>query len=161
MFAISLPPLSLFSLLSTVSHFVLPISPFYLFFFFSKLRLSKLTGSPDSNESVCNAGDMGSIPGSGRSPGEGNGYSFQYSSLENTVDRGAWQASLWGLKEWDKTKLLTLSHSFTTKHLNPLGTLTENSPHALCFHTLSTCRVLTAQGTSPDSSFHHVFPLPS
>ena len=58
---------------------------------------------------------MGSIPGLGRSPGEGNGYSFQYSSLENTMDRGAWQASLWGHKESDKTKLLTLSHSFTTK----------------------------------------------
>ena len=42
--------------------------------------------------STCNAGDMGSIPGSGRSPGEGNGNPLQYSCLENPMDRGAWQA---------------------------------------------------------------------
>ena len=39
-----------------------------------------------------NAGDLDSIPGSGRSPGEGNGYPLQYSCLENSMDRGAWQA---------------------------------------------------------------------
>ena len=42
----------------------------------------------DSKDSVCNAGDLGSIPGSGRSPGEGNGYQLQYSCLENPMDRG-------------------------------------------------------------------------
>jgi len=42
-------------------------------------------------ESACNAGDLGSIPGSGRSPGEGNGNLPQYSCLENPMDRGAWQ----------------------------------------------------------------------
>ena len=41
-------------------------------------------------ESACNAEDPGSIPGLGRSPGEGNGYPFQYSCLENSMDRGAW-----------------------------------------------------------------------
>ena len=41
-------------------------------------------------ESACNAGDLCSIPGSGRSPGEGNGSSLQYSCLENPMDRGAW-----------------------------------------------------------------------
>ena len=40
--------------------------------------------------STCNVGDLGSIPGSGRSPGEANGNPFQYSCLENPVDRGAW-----------------------------------------------------------------------
>ena len=40
-------------------------------------------------ESACNAGDRGSVPGSGRSPGEGNGYPLQYSCLENSLDRGA------------------------------------------------------------------------
>ena len=44
-----------------------------------------------SKESACNAGDPGSIPGSGRSPGVGNGYSLQYSCLKNSMDRGAWQ----------------------------------------------------------------------
>ena len=45
------------------------------------------------------AGDTGSIPGSGRSPGEGNGYPFQYSYLENPMDRGAWQAIVHGVTE--------------------------------------------------------------
>ena len=46
----------------------------------------------DGKESTCNAVDPGSIPGSGRSPGEGNGNPFQYSYLENSMDTGAWQA---------------------------------------------------------------------
>ena len=41
---------------------------------------------PASKESTCNAGDLGSIPGLGRSPGEGKGYPFQYSGLENSMD---------------------------------------------------------------------------
>ena len=45
-------------------------------------------------ESACNAGDLGSIPELGRSPGEGNGSSLQYSCLENLMDRGAWQATV-------------------------------------------------------------------
>ena len=54
-------------------------------------------GFPDSSvgkESACNAGDPGSIPGSGRSPGEGIGYPLQYSCLENPVDGGAWWAAV-------------------------------------------------------------------
>ena len=50
----------------------------------------------DSEESVCSVGDVGSIPGLRRSPGEGNGYPLQYSGLENSVDRGAWQATVHG-----------------------------------------------------------------
>ena len=46
-------------------------------------------GGSNSKESACNAGDSGSIPGLGRSPGEGNGYPLQYSCLENSMDRGA------------------------------------------------------------------------
>ena len=46
-----------------------------------------------------NAGDVGSIPGSGRSPGEGNGAPLQYSCLENPMDRGAWWAILHGVRE--------------------------------------------------------------
>ena len=48
-------------------------------------------GSSDSKECVCNIGDLGLILGLRRSPGEGNGYPFQYSYLENSIDRGAWQ----------------------------------------------------------------------
>ena len=43
-----------------------------------------------------NAGDAGLIPGSGRSPGEGHGYPLLYSCLENPMDRGAWQATVYG-----------------------------------------------------------------
>ena len=63
-------------------------------------------GFPDSSagkESTCNVGDLGSIPGLGRSPGEGKGYPLQYSGLENSMD------SLWGPwshKESDMTKQL-------------------------------------------------------
>ena len=48
-------------------------------------------------ESACNVGDPGSIPGLERFPGEGNGNPFQYSCLENPMDRGAWQATVHGV----------------------------------------------------------------
>ena len=51
-------------------------------------------GGSDGKESACNAGDLGSAPGLGRSPGEGNGNPLQYSCLENPVDRGAWQGTV-------------------------------------------------------------------
>ena len=49
------------------------------------------------NKFACNAGDLGSIPGPGRSSGEGNGSPLQYSCLENPMDRGAWLAIVHGL----------------------------------------------------------------
>ena len=49
-----------------------------------------MVNSLDGKGSACNAGDSGSFPGSGRSPGEGNSYPLQYSCLENSMDRGAW-----------------------------------------------------------------------
>ena len=49
-------------------------------------------GGSDGKASACSAGDLGSIPGLGRFPGEGNGNPLQYSCLENPTDRGAWQA---------------------------------------------------------------------
>ena len=59
-----------------------------------------LMGFPHSSvgkESACNAGDLGSILGSGRSPGKGNGNPLQYSCLENSMDRRAWQATVHGV----------------------------------------------------------------
>ena len=50
-------------------------------------------GGSDGKEFACNVGDPGSIPGSRRSPGEGNGNPLQYSCLENLMNRGAWQAT--------------------------------------------------------------------
>ena len=58
-------------------------------------------GGSDGKESACNAGDPGSIPGSGRSSGEGNGYPLQYSCLENPMDRGALWATVHGVtRSW-------------------------------------------------------------
>ena len=60
----------------------------------------KVQGFPHSSiskEFACNAGDLGLIPGSGRSPGEGNGNPLQYSCLENPVDGGPWQAIVHGV----------------------------------------------------------------
>ena len=63
-----------------------------------------LPGGSGGEESACNSGDSHSIPGSGRSPGEGHGNPFQYSCMENPMDRGSWWASLWDLKELDTTE---------------------------------------------------------
>jgi len=54
-------------------------------------------GGSDSKESACNAGDPDLTPESGRSPGEGNGYPFQYSCLENFMDRGTWWTIVHGV----------------------------------------------------------------
>ena len=54
-------------------------------------------GGSDGKASSCEAGEPGSIPGLGRSPGEENGNPFQYSCLENSMDRGAWQATVHGI----------------------------------------------------------------
>ena len=55
----------------------------------------------EGKESACNVADLGLIPGWGRSPGEGNGYPFQYSCLKNSMDRGVWRAAVHGVaKSW-------------------------------------------------------------
>ena len=54
-------------------------------------------GSSDGKESPCNVGDLGLSPGLGRSPGEGKSYPLQHSCLQNSVDRGAWQATVHGV----------------------------------------------------------------
>ena len=61
---------------------------------FCLFKICVLLCSSVGKESACSAGDPGSIPGLGRSPGEENGYPLQYSSLENPMDRGAWQATV-------------------------------------------------------------------
>ena len=62
---------------------------------------SDTIGGSDGKASACNAGDLGSIHGSGRSPGEGNGKPLQYSCLENSRDRGSWRATVLGVSESD------------------------------------------------------------
>ena len=58
-------------------------------------------GGSDGKESACSAGDWGSVPGSGRSPGKENGNPLQYSFLGSPIDRGAWWATVHGVaKSW-------------------------------------------------------------
>ena len=60
-------------------------------------------GGSGGEESVCNAGDLGLIPESGRSPGEGNGNPLQYPYLGNPMDKGAWQTTVQGVtKSWTR-----------------------------------------------------------
>ena len=69
---------------------------------FSEVKKKKkflIACGSDGKESTCNAGDLGSIPGSGRSPGEGNGSPLQYSCLENSMDRGPWWATVHGIEK--------------------------------------------------------------
>ena len=66
------------------------------------LILLGFPGGSDGKESACNAGDPGLIPESGRSSGEGNGNSLQYSCLENSMDRGAWWAIVPGVTKSQK-----------------------------------------------------------
>ena len=66
-------------------------------------------GGSDGKESASNEGDLGSLPGLGRSPGEGNGNPLQYPCLENPMDRETWRDEVHGVTESDTTERLTLS----------------------------------------------------
>ena len=78
---------------------------------FSKFNwFLRLPAGSDGKESACNAGDPGSIPGSGRSPGGGNDNPLQDSCWENSMDREAWQTTVHGGRQnSDETEKLTLS----------------------------------------------------
>ena len=85
------------------------VSPRQIFLMFDK----NVPDGSDSKESACNMGNLGLIPGSRRSPGEGNGNPFQYSCLENSMDREAWQATVHGVtKSWSRLS----DYTFTFKN---------------------------------------------
>ena len=76
---------------SSCGHFLCVCMSFSVSFMFTFIDVGII------QESACSAEDLGSIPGLGRSPGEGNGNPLQYSCLENFMDRGAWRATIYGV----------------------------------------------------------------
>ena len=83
-------------------------------FIHRSLHQRDFPGGSDGKASAYNAGDLGSIPGPGRSPGEGNGNPLQYSCLENPRDGGAWWAAVYGVTQ-SQTLLKRLSSSSSNR----------------------------------------------
>ena len=85
-------------------------------------------GDSDSKESACNAGDLGSIPWSGRSPGEEHGNPLQCSCLENPSDGGAWWAAVYGVAQ-GRTRLKRLSSSSSSSGMRqPVAQMIKSLP---------------------------------
>ena len=84
----------------TLSNLILNIILQGRYYFYTHLwQMLGYPGDSDGEDSACNAGDLGLIPGSGRTPGEGNGNPLQYSCLDKSMDRGAWQAIVQGVTQ--------------------------------------------------------------
>ena len=85
-------------------------------------------GGSDHKESACNVGDPGSIPGSGRCPGEGHSKPLQYSCLENSMDRETWWATVHGApKSWTHLKDSHTSLSILSNIVNLIKYISETS----------------------------------
>ena len=78
-----------------------------IYFKYSSMYILGLPSGSDGKESLCNVGDSDSISASGRSPGEGNGYPLPYSCLENSINRGIWQATVHEVAKSGTTERLT------------------------------------------------------
>ena len=102
----------------------------------------------NGEESACSAGNMGLIPGVGRSPGEGNGYPLQYSCLENPMDRGAW----WGKVHW-VTKVLDTTEQLNNNMSSGINYTVEKSEVTQSCPTL--CNPMDC--SPPGSSVHGIF----
>ena len=87
---------------------------------------------------ICDVGNLGSIPGLGKSPGERKGYPLQYSGLENSTDRGTWQATVYRISK-NQTQLSDFHFHFSLSYIDLSGVVLQkkNSPQG--FH-MKRCR---------------------
>ena len=90
-------------------------------------------GGSDSEDSVCNAGDQGLIPGLGKSPVEGNGNPLQCSCLENSMDRGACWASAHGVAR-SRTQLSNFTFTFMDLDIIILSEISHTETNTICQH---------------------------
>ena len=139
-------------LICCICHFQ-SCSPFFVYFGFLSFQVSSVSnfrpetrgqrwsisqvrslnqnfsGGSDSKVSVYNVGDPGSIPGQGRSPGEGNGNPLQYYCLENPMDRGAWRATVHGVaKKWTRLSNFMIQKKLNFKSRLDLPYINMNPP---------------------------------
>ena len=119
-------------------------------------------GGSEVKVSACNTGDLGLIPGLGRSPGEENGNSLQYSCLENSTDRGVWWATTHGVtKDSDTTEWLTHTQGWRgpSDHSRSLNLPYTQSPAQRSFPLFSSQLLLLTQQVNSFStgisSFYH------
>ena len=98
--------------------------------------ISDFPGGSDGKTSAYNVGNPGSIPGSGRSPGEGNGNPLQYSCLENPMDGGAWQATVHGSQRVGQDWTTSLTHIYPSDSSSLIDSCTESGrlPFLLLFN---------------------------
>ena len=116
-------------LLSVVYYFS------YLYWAVSIIKVVLFPGGSEVKASACNAGDLDSIPVSGRSPGEGNVSPLQYSCLENPMDRGAWWATVHGVAK-SRTRL----SDFTFFHYSYYYSNKEHV-HVITYYYIKSCLV--------------------
>ena len=111
----------LWSKLIHLSFTIMSFTGFSTIIIISTSQTLGSSGGSDGKESACNAGDLSSIPGLGRFPGEGNGNPLQY-CLENHKDRGAWKATVHGVTK-SQTRLSNFSLHFTPRlnKIHPAG----------------------------------------
>jgi len=120
------------------------------FCLFTLLGGKGFPGGSGGKESICNVGDLSLIPGLGRSPGEGNSYPLQYFSVENSMDREAWQATLCGV-----TKSWTPLSDFHFHFRGSVSSVTQSCP-TLCNPMNHSMPGLPVHHQLPESTQTHV-----